>query len=345
MLLKLWGVSVSYLSKLDQVVTRARLRRENTVVIYDRVLDSAVPGFGSFVSKFGFRFAVDSGESLKTVESFGSFCEMVSRASLPPARSMTVLACGGGSVGDFAGFFASVWKRGVRLVHVPTTWLAAIDSAHGGKTALNVGGAKNQIGTFYPASAVACVRPVFPESSVADALGELAKIALIDGGPWVRQLERSRLHGSALMWKFLKPAVDSKMRVVRRDPTESSGVRQVLNLGHTMGHVLEAASGLSHGAAVAQGVFFALEFSLRQGLLNERAYERAMSLMGGLGLVPSLPRGLSASVVERLLLADKKRASTGRVTFIFLRAIGRCERREIAVSDVVREARRQGWIS
>ena len=112
-----------------------------------------------------------------------------------------------------------------------------------------------------------------------DALGELAKIAFIDGGPWVRTLELSKLHGSRLLWKFLKPAIQAKMKVVRKDPREEKGLRQVLNLGHTMGHVLEASLGLSHGAAVAQGLFFALEFSHQRRALKDASFERAMSLM------------------------------------------------------------------
>jgi 3-dehydroquinate synthase len=334
---------ILYLSSLTQVSSRSRTNPNLSILVYDSVLEKK---FAREIEAFPHRFSVESGEPLKSVESFASFCEQVSRASLElPARQMTVVAMGGGSVGDFAGFFASVYKRGVRLVHVPSTWLAAIDSAHGGKTALNVGGAKNQIGTFYPADCVCLVRSLLESSGperVEDAMGELAKIALIDGGAWVRKLETTRLHGTELMWKFLKLAVDSKLKVVRRDPREEKGIRQLLNLGHTLGHVIEAEQGLSHGASVAQGLFFALEYSRHRKFLKDAAFERAMSLMGVLGLAPH-PRPLTASDLRRSLMADKKRDRAGEVTFIFLKGFGRAERRAVKVDDLIVEARRQGW--
>jgi 3-dehydroquinate synthase len=325
-----------YLTSLTQLPSRSRTKPELAILIYDRIFEKSA---AEFLSHFPFKFAVTSGESLKTIESFSSFCERLSRSGFDlPARQITVVAMGGGSVGDFAGFFASVYKRGVRLVHLPTTWLAAIDSAHGGKTALNVGGAKNQIGTFYPAASTCLVRSILESSGdrqVVDAFGELVKIAIIDGGAWVDALESSRLHGSALLWKFLKPAVESKMKIVRRDPREEKGLRQVLNFGHTLGHVL---------AAITQGLFFALEFSHQRRLLKDASFERAMSLMAGLGLVPNPPaKALSAGDLTRALLTDKKREAAGSVTFVFLRDFGRCERKSIPVTEIVAEARRQGW--
>jgi 3-dehydroquinate synthase len=337
-----------FLTSLERVPLRSRNHPDLTILIYDNILEKVSEEFRSFLGLFPIRFGVDSGEKLKSIESFSSFCEKLSRSGfdLPP-RKITVLAAGGGSLGDFAGFFASVYKRGVRLVHLPTTWLAAIDSAHGGKTALNIGGAKNQIGTFYTADSTVLVRSILlaqGSDRVFDAMGELAKIALIDGGSWVSRLESSPLIDADLLWKFLKPAIESKMKVVRRDPREEKGLRQVLNLGHTLGHVLESEMQMSHGAAVAQGLFFALEFSHQKRFLKDAAFERAMCLMAQLGLAPHPPaQALSDMALTRRLLQDKKRDSQGEVTFIFLREVGRCERRSVPVSEIVAEARRQGW--
>ena len=328
-----------YLSSLAQVLSRSKTNAKLSVLIYDSILEKK---FSSELALFPNRFAVESGERLKSIESFAVFCERLSEASLDlPALKLTVVAIGGGSVGDFAGFFARVYKRGVRLVHVPSTWLAAIDSAHGGKTALNVGGVKNQIGTFYPADSVCLVRPLLESSGferAEDAMGELAKIALIDGGSWVSSLEKTRLQGGELVWKFLKPAIESKMKIVKRDPFEAKGLRQVLNLGHTLGHVIESRRGLSHGAAVAQGLFFALEFSRAKGLLKSAEFDRAMSLMGVLGLAPH-PIAMPVADVRQAFLADKKRAKEASVTFIFLTRVGRVERREVSIDELVRE----GW--
>ena len=180
---------------------------EYPVLIHDRVLAEKVPGFRSWSKRFPLRFAVTAGEELKSLASFSRFIEvLIGKTARIPSNRLTIVAAGGGSVGDFAGFVASVFKRGVELVHIPSTWLAALDSAHGGKTALNVGGAKNQIGTFHPASRIYLVRRLLSAQSAArmhDAFAELAKIGLIDGRPWFDAMMRARLEGEALLWKFL----------------------------------------------------------------------------------------------------------------------------------------------
>lgn len=337
------------LTQLSQVTSRAKVDPSLSVLIYDRKLESISAEFRKFAKSFPIRYAVESGEQLKNLDRFPLHCQRLARlAATLPARQMTVVAAGGGSVGDFAGFFASVYKRGVRLVHLPTTWLAAIDSSHGGKTALNVTGAKNQIGTFYPAHATVVVRSILssqPPARIEDAMGELAKVAMIDGGAWVKKLEATPLGGEALLLKFLALAIEAKLKIVRRDPLEEIGLRQILNLGHTMGHVIEVTDQLSHGVAVAQGLFFALEFSRSEGFLSDAKFERAMNLMAHLGLAPKPVQAMSVKRLTQLLQKDKKRTKAGEITYVFLRAFGRCERQAISIQKLVREARRQGWVA
>lgn len=184
------------------------------------------------------------------------------------------------------------------------------------------------------------------EDRVQDAMGELGKIALIDGGDWVRQLERTRLSGADLLWAFLRPAIQAKLRVVGKDPLEKSGIRQVLNLGHTMGHVLEAARGHTHGQAVAQGLFFAIVFSLRRKLLSLKEAERAFRLLSTkLGLEPERPsKPLRPTRVRDLLLQDKKKSGREEVVFIFMKRFGRVERVSVPIKEIVREGQRQGWV-
>lgn len=322
---------------------------QDSLLIYDRKLERLQPEFKNWARRFPHRYGVDSGETLKDLRRFADHAEKLARLARPlSARSMTVIAVGGGSVGDFAGFFAGVYKRGVSLVHVPSTWLAAIDSSHGGKTALNIDGVKNQIGSFYPARKVVIVRSLLSrqsEARIQDAMGELGKIALIDGGSWVKALERSSLRGEALLWKFLKPAINAKLRVVARDPREETGLRQILNFGHTIGHVLESAHGWSHGFAVAQGLYFALDYSLARAVLSPREHLRAQAfLYGQLGLRRQSSRPLTARRFTALLLQDKKSAKRGDVTFVFLRRFGRCERQAVSVRELTCEARRQGLL-
>jgi len=320
-----------------------------TLLIFDRKLLSLKSDFKIWLSRFPFRYGVESGENLKSLETFPVHARNLARigAALAP-RKMQVVSVGGGSVGDFAGFYASIFKRGVGLVHIPSTWLAAIDSSHGGKTALNFQKAKNQFGTFYPAGKVILVRSLLaaqPAERIADAMGEFGKIAIIDGGPWVRKVELSALKGDELLWKFLKPAIESKIKIVRQDPQELSGHRQLLNLGHTMGHVIEAAYGYSHGRAVAQGLFFALELSRESGALSAATEQRVVKLLSQkLDLQREDIRPLRRTAFIKFLQQDKKKSVSDQITFIFIRRLGRCERVQVSVSDLVNEALRQGWV-
>ena len=323
---------------------------ESSVLIYDRKLEEISPEFRAFLKKFPRHYGVRSGESLKDAHKFLGHCgKLIALAGGLSPRSMTVVAVGGGSVGDFAGVFASLYKRGVRLVHVPTTWLAAIDSAHGGKTALNWRGVKNQLGTFHPAESVVLIRSLLetqPASRALDAMGELAKIALLDGGSWVKKLERSRATGGALLWEFLKPAIEAKLKIVARDPREILGHRQLLNFGHTYGHVMEAAYGWSHGRAVSQGLFHAIELGVSLGEMSPDQGLRAIEMLETkFGLEREQPRkAISSRRFRELLLQDKKRSSANDVTFVFLKGMGRAKRAGVPVDDLLAFAQSRGWV-
>jgi 3-dehydroquinate synthase len=264
-----------------------------------------------------------------------------------PSKEIVIIAMGGGSVGDFAGFVASILKRGVRLVHIPSTWLAAIDSAHGGKTALNVSRIKNQIGTYYCANEIHLVKEILlgqPEERMLEAFGEVIKIALIQGDKLWNQLEQKSKLSSTLYWKLLPEMIEAKYRIVRKDPFETKGFRQLLNLGHTVGHVLESKLKMPHGVAVLYGVAFVIEWSLQRRILSSKDYYRIrLSEIGA--LIPDRPalrqmlRKLKGP--ERLLLHDKKIASNNRVRYVFIHGIGSVKSLNVNVEDVVNEIKRQ----
>ncbi len=325
----------------------------DSVVLYDRRLPSVDAAFRSWIQSFPASVGLRAGEALKDVAGFSPAVTAILRRidSIPGARARRVVAVGGGSVGDFAGFFASVYHRGVPLIHVPSTWLAALDSSHGGKTALNVREAKNQLGTFHSAERVYIVERLLlsqPEARAREAMGELIKAALIDGGRWVGDLERSKLDGGALLWKFLPDAILAKYAVVRRDPFEKSGVRAVLNLGHTLGHVLELRHQLPHGTAVAYGLHFAVDWSLREKTLSaaksaavRRLLDRHLALeeIGPRRRPPPIRRG----IFLRLAMQDKKKSPAGGVKFIFLRGIGEPVARDVSLEAFFSVAKEAGW--
>lgn len=334
-----------FLNKLGEVKSDWA-EPQTSIVIYDRKLIRAVPGFRAWIAKYPHAFAVTAGEKLKSFESFARESSRIHRAAGDRVnRKWTVIAVGGGSVGDFAGFFASVYKRGLNLVHIPTTWLAALDSSHGGKTALNLGGAKNQVGTFYPAAHTLLVQSILtplPKRNVRDAIGELAKIALIDGRSWTRKLRCSRSEAMWL-WELLPHAIESKLRIVRRDPYELRGDRQLLNLGHTFGHVLEGALGLSHGESVAQGLLFALDFSEAVSAVSAIEATRIRGWLGELGIKKTGHR-IARTIAARLLKNDKKRALGNYVWFLVVKGFGKVERRQVDVEHILEVASVNGWL-
>ena len=131
---------------------------EQDLIVVDRILENQLK---DFLNSFSHVYFVDAGEPLKNIEHFSNHVKNILETwGSQISRDHRIISIGGGSVGDFSGFVASVLKRGVQLTHVPTTWLSAVDSAHGGKTALNVGGVKNQVGSFYPADTVFLVKEI-----------------------------------------------------------------------------------------------------------------------------------------------------------------------------------------
>ncbi len=319
--------------------------RKATLVIFDHILTKWVPGFSTWISRFPNAYPVKAGESLKSLRSYSDFCERVSRTAPDIRRSNgRVLGIGGGSVGDFSGFFASTYLRGLPLELLPTTWLSAIDSAHGGKTALNLLNHKNQIGTFYPARKIYLVRGMLEvqgKSLEEQAWGELAKIAILDGGKWTYSLNRASL------WSVLPQAIEAKWKWVLQDPLETKGIRHALNLGHTWGHVLEAAKGLSHGEAVLRGIRFALQWSFEKNYLSERDRNHLIQFLGS---SRSETGPLSRKQATAHLLRDKKIDPKG-LRFVFLKSKSSGSKNKIkpffesvTLPQLLKELERQGWL-
>jgi shikimate kinase/3-dehydroquinate synthase len=273
------------------------------------------------------RIVTMAGEEHKSIHA----AEFVLRALAEAAaeRGDIVVAVGGGVVGDLAGFCAAIYQRGMRHVQVPTTLVAQVDSAFGGKTGVDLPEGKNYAGAFHQPSAVLCdpaALGTLPPEELAAGYPEVVKTALIAGGPlWARVRQGGEVDAEVILG-----CVRTKLAVVAEDERDA-GRRQVLNLGHTIGHAIEAATGYTryrHGEAVAFGLLAALRLSGREALRTEVA-----ELLAARGLAAAFS-GASVDDVVELVARDKKRAG-GWVPFVLVEAPGEVSPgHEVAADDL-----------
>jgi shikimate kinase/3-dehydroquinate synthase len=281
------------------------------------VTDGRVGGiYGDALPPAAGRVTVMPGEQSKTVAIASFVWTELARAGM--TRRDVVVALGGGVVGDLAGFCAATYQRGVRYVQVPTTLVAQVDSAYGGKTGLDLAEAKNYVGAYHEPSAVIVdggVLATLPEEEVAAGYAEVVKTALIAGGSlW----ERVRAGAEPTDPDVIAECVHTKLRIVGRDERDA-GLRQVLNLGHTVGHAIESVTGYAryrHGEAVALGLLAALALSGQRELRAE-----VEQLLRGQGL-PTVLEDADPDAVAMATARDKKRVGEGPVPFVLLDAPG-----------------------
>jgi len=244
-------------------------------------------------------------------------------------RKTTVLALGGGVIGDLAGFAAAVYQRGVPFVQVPTTLLAQVDSAVGGKTAINHPLGKNMIGAFYQPLAVIAdtdTLTTLPDRELAAGLAEVVKYGLIRDPTFFDWLEQNMTRLNARNAEAMAYAIErscrDKAEIVALDEREN-GVRALLNLGHTFGHAIEAGLGFGkwlHGEAVAAGMVLAARLSERLGLIERRDVERVVNILALARLPTAAPELGVARYLE--LMGHDKKVEGGKLRLILVKSIG-----------------------
>lgn len=275
-------------------------------------------------------FALTPGDGSKSLEDAGRVYDWL--ASQRAERRDTIVGLGGGMVNDFAGFVAGTYLRGMPIVQAPTSLLAMVDAAIGGKTAVNHAGAKNIVGLFYqPRAVLADVSTLktLPRRALIEGLGEVVKHALIRDPELLSLLEK-RLDGLLdlepdLTTEIIARNVQIKGAVVSEDERETGGVRELLNYGHTLGHAFEAAGGyeaLLHGEAVSVGMTAAAEIGQRIGLMPAELAGRQRRLLERAGLPVRPPAGLDRDRIRRALALDKKIVAGGQ-RWVLLEDVGR----------------------
>ncbi len=275
----------------------------------------ATAGFGPFLCTL----PGPSGEGVKTLAAVSALYEQFLDGGLD--RGGCVLALGGGSVGDVAGFAAATYLRGLPLVQVPTTLLSMADASLGGKVGVNLRRGKNLVGAFkQPALVVADLEALgtLPPRELRAACAEIVKTALVGDAVLFAHLEQ---HGLEPLADVVARCAGVKLAIVARDP-EDHGERQLLNLGHTFAHALETctAQRLIHGEAVAVGLAIAAELSHRLGLCPPELAERIVALLERLGLSPAF-EGVAAESLLAAMACDKK-CRAGALRFVLLRDVG-----------------------
>jgi len=294
-----------------------------------------VASLGAADLQRGDPIVVPAGESSKSFAMLESVCRGLLQAGLE--RRDLVLALGGGVVGDLAAFAAAIVRRGVRMVQVPTTLLAQVDSSVGGKTGINTPEGKNLIGAFHQPSLVLAdteVLRTLPARQMRAGYAEVAKYGLLGDAAffaWLEEKVDGLLDGSDPHARIeaIETCCRMKAGIVQRDETET-GERMLLNLGHTFGHALEAATGFSdrllHGEAVAIGMSLAFAFSEEAGLCQPGTTRRVLRHLGAAGLPTRVGNILGPDEVETSRLVDlmrqDKKIAAGKPTLILARGVG-----------------------
>jgi shikimate kinase/3-dehydroquinate synthase len=257
------------------------------------------------------RIVVPAGEAQKTPQSSASLCERF--ADLGLDRTGVVIAMGGGVVGDLAGFSAATFMRGVRWVNVPTTLLAMVDASVGGKTGVNLQAGKNLVGAFHPPTLVAADPLALATLPVAErvcGMAEVVKHAVIASPSLFDVLEQPRAFGSL---RQIADTIGVKIEVVEADPFER-GERAKLNLGHTIGHAVEAVSGYTvrHGDAVAIGLVAEGRLAERMGIADDGLVDRIAAVLDRIGLPTTYGEGTAAQLRAAMAVDKKKAGATLR---------------------------------
>ena len=284
---------------------------------------------------------IEPGEASKSFAVYQQLAEQLVARGLD--RGSAIVALGGGVVGDLAGFVAATLFRGIPVVQLPTTLVAMTDAAIGGKTAIDLPAGKNLVGAFWQPRLVACglaTLQTLPARERRAGFGELWKYALLDGPAMWRAVDACTgwaMAGGApppALREVIERAIAYKAAIVGRDEHERTGQRALLNLGHTVGHAIEAEAGLHHGEAVGLGLVAACRVSAALGRCDPQLEAEVVAALGRTGLPSDLDPYLRAPVLDRIRV-DKKRTGD-RVRFLVVGEVGSCEPYDIAVDELSR---------
>lgn len=327
-----------YISKLNigsdaYIISNASIKNR-----YGKILNKTLRQSG-FTLKFKIIPDTEKSKSIQT-----AYAVIQDLTHYDKKRKVFIIAFGGGVIGDLAGFVASIYKRGIPYIQVPTTLLAQVDSAIGGKTAVDLVEAKNLVGAFYQPRLVFSDTAVLGSldlRQVRSGLAEVIKYAIIKDKQLFVYLERNYKNILALEQPALEFIVGRcskiKAKIVEQDEKEEKGIRTILNFGHTIGHALEAATnfkGYNHGEAIALGMLIASQISKSLKLINDSGLKRIERLLEAVGLPTRIKRVTLQAIIEAHYY-DKKFIG-GKNRLVLIKDIGKTQVLENVPLEIIR---------
>jgi 3-dehydroquinate synthase len=320
-----------------------KLKPENIIIITDPTvatlfLDKVKKGLGnSFNVK---TIIIDEGEDNKNIESIIKIYELLLKGRIN--RNDILLALGGGIIGDITGFVASTFKRGIKFIQIPTTLLAQVDASIGGKTGVNHREGKNMIGSFYQPEMVIIdtfFLKTLPENTFISGVSEIIKYSIIKDVNLFTILENKRddilKRKQKILSEIISRCVKIKGEIVEKDEKEVSGIREILNFGHTIGHIIESKTGyekFSHGEAVAIGMIEESKIAVKKGILDKKDLGRIKELIHLYKLPNKPPEDISIKVFRKYLSQDKK-VRNGKLKIPFPVKIGKTIIKGVSCKD------------
>ena len=275
-------------------------------------------------------YIIPDGERFKNTDTLNKIHNFLIEKNFD--RQLTIIAFGGGVIGDLAGFAADTFLRGVDLIHIPTTLLAQVDSAIGGKTGINHKNGKNLIGSFKHPNAVIIdisFLSTLPKRQFISGLAEVIKYGIISNGSFLKWLNMNKEnilnYKSKELLRVVSVSVKEKVNIVQKDEKEKN-IRAFLNFGHTLGHAIESTQnykGILHGEAIGIGMVFASAISVEKSTLTISDFNLITETIQNLQLPISLPRKIKTSKIMNHLSFDKKK-KLGKNNFVLLKSISKC---------------------
>lgn len=281
-------------------------------------------------------YTLPAGEKSKQFSFLQQILEDMYKAGLD--RKSAVIALGGGVIGDIATTVAGLYYRGIDCIQIPTTLLSQVDSSLGGKGAVDLETHKNTIGIIKQPRAVVVDPAIIgslPKEQIRSGMGEIIKYAIsLDKELFERLEQTTQLDDETFEW-IIKRCIKLKMNIVAKDPDDLTGIRAVLNFGHTVGQAIELLSKLTHGEAIAIGMHFALILSVKSKLLSEITKERTLSLIKKYGLPVAIGKQDMHTIINQM--KKDKKTIDGSFRFVLLEDIGKAKTNQIVSATLVEE--------